>query len=226
MTSPSITEHISGSIATGDLLTLASWTPDAHDLVLVGVHMDKDGITPAVAGNGLTFVLVASLTGGARNLWLFRAQRTVPTAGSITVTMTGNTSAAIVAAARIAGCDIAGTDGSSAVEVSATATGSDDSMQVAIVTASDHSLIVAWSGHSDAATFTVPGDETEVEIRIVELSVASDMWSLGAATPGAYTIGAAADLDTSDDWHVIAVAVKPLPPERSILPPVIRMMAA
>ena len=208
MSSPTVSQHVSGTISTGDTLTLTSWTPASDDLILVGVHLRDESITPTVSGNGLTFTLVESIVGGDKNVFLFQAQGAAPTTGSIVVTVTGNLTAAVAAAARISGA--------ASIEESVTATSTDDAMQAAITTLTDNALVVAWSGHSDASSFTTPGDETTIEIRIIESPLTSDMWSLATTTAGAYIIGAASDLDVSDDWHLIAVSVAPVVPPTEV----------
>jgi hypothetical protein len=198
-----------GNMVGSGTLSLSTWTPAALDLVLVGVHMEKDTPVPTVAGNGLTFVLVDSQVLGSRVLYLFRAQGTAPAAGSVAIDVTGNTGAVVAIATRIAGAHTGGTNGSVAVEVSAKDTGGDDSMLVGITTLTTDSLVVAIGGHGETVSFTTPTGQVPLGINAPEPPIAASMWAMDAATPDAYTIGGASDLDAADDWQIIAVAIRP-----------------
>lgn len=203
-------QTVSGTIASGDTLTLPTWTPDALDLVLVGVHMQKSSPVPTVTGNGLTFVLVDSKDNNDQRLYLFRAQGTAPIAGTIAVDVTGNTASCIAIATRIAGAHTGGTNGSTAVEASAKDAGDGDSMFVGITSLTDDSLLVAIGGHQDYQTFTTPTDQVALDVNIKEPPIAASMWAgEDAAVADAYTIGEDGDLDAGGDWLIIAVAVRP-----------------
>src|SRR3989344_1573515 len=103
-------------------LTLPSWTPQAGELLLVGIAMRDETILHSVFGNGLTWTLVADRDNdrGQMGVALYRASGASPTAGSIVVTLTGNTLPAYAVAVRLSGVDTAVNQG---IEAVATASG-------------------------------------------------------------------------------------------------------
>lgn len=206
---PTPIQSVSGTIASGDTLTLPTWAPDALDLVLVGVHMQKSAPAPTVSGNGLTFILVDSKDNNDQRLYLFRAQGIAPVSGSVAVDVTGNTGAVVGIATRIAGAHTGGTNGSTAVEVSAKDAGGDDSMFVGITSLTEDSLLVAIGGHQDSQVFATPTDQATLDINVRESPIAASMWASDAPDADTYTIGESSDLDSGGDWLIIAVAVRP-----------------
>jgi len=133
-------------------LELPAWGPQADELILVAVALRHPDRKVTVTGHGLTFVEIANVDNVVRNsgVHLFRAMgSSTPAAGSITVSCFDlennpyHTDFAVLAA-RFSGVDSGGTDGSSAVEATATDPGpanDNDDMKVDITTVSDN----AWT---------------------------------------------------------------------------------
>jgi len=104
----------------GSSVTLASWTPDPNDLILVVVAMRTTTIVPTIAGNGLSWTTTGDVTNaqGVMRLFMFQAQGASPSTGAIVVTVTGNTLPVTVQAQRFSGVDT-----STPVEATATHAG-------------------------------------------------------------------------------------------------------
>jgi len=107
----------------GSSITLTSWTPAANELVLLFVAQRNEALVPSVSGNGLTWVSVATVDGnqGQNGLAVFRAMGSSPTTGSISVTNVSGFDVAV--ACRFSGADTSGTNGSGAIDASATTAG-------------------------------------------------------------------------------------------------------
>lgn len=213
-------ETVTGIVTTGTPVTLTSWTPGANELVLVSVAMRATGITPTVTGNGLTFVSVADITNAQAQsrLVVFRAMGASPSTGSISVTATANTNPIGCIATRFSGIDTSGSNGSGAVEASATAGGppvtDDANMLLAVTTVTAGAW--AWgAGTYRAGLFTVPGGQTIILDDLLTGGVSgaeanSSTWYVGPVTPPASTtVGATADLNSARDWAMVAISIKP-----------------
>ena len=207
---------VSGS-GSGTSIVTGSWTPGSNELVLVAVALRNETITPSVSGNGLTFVSVADVDNvqGQNGINLFRAMGSSPTTGAITVTLTGNSTPVFVRAYRFSGVDTSGTNGSGAVEASATNTGpnpDDDDMLQAVTTVTDDAWAVAF-GTYRAGVFTVPTGETALNINDTTGSggdiTTLSSWYEVTTTAGSYQLGALNDLNSARDWCMIVVSLKP-----------------
>lgn len=213
----SLDETVIGSATSGDSFTLTSWTPAANDLILVSVAQRDESIAISVSGNGLTFVEVYNIdnTQGQNGIALFRAMGASPSTGQITVTVTGNTKPVVAVASRFSGCDTSGTNGSGAIEASATNTGpnpDDDDMLQSVTTLTNNAWAMG-SGTHRPAVFTVPGGETAISINNLVGSggdrVTCSTWYEVKATAGSVQLGATTDLDQNTDWTMGVVAIKP-----------------
>lgn len=210
------------SITTGDTVsTSVSVDPATNELWCAFLVMRTTSITPSIAGTGLSWTEVTS--GGLANAqaqmkgWLWRGLSTSdPSSGTITVTITGNTKPAWLVVWKASGVDTSGTNGSGAIDASATNAGppavDDDDMLCAITTTSANTVVVGNGSHR-AGAFTTPGGQSTLSINNSagaggDVTTAS-VWTLSAPTAGATTIGAANDLNSARDWLVIAVAIKP-----------------
>jgi RHS repeat-associated protein len=208
---------VGAGIASGATITLPAWSPGANELVLVAVALRDETKPVSVSGNGLTFVEIANLDNAQAQTGvnLFRAMGASPAAGSITVTISGNTLPAVASATRFPGVDASGTNGSGAIEAVATHAGppvtDDRNMKVEITTLSNNARAYAAGTHR-LATFTVPAGETAISINNVA-GTSGDMttlstWYEAVATPGTLTLGADNDLNSARDWALVAVSIK------------------
>jgi hypothetical protein len=103
----------------------ASWTPSANTLYFASV-VTRTGITadptqPTASGNGLTWVVVASIvfdntSSSRRRVTLFRAMGASPTTGALTFDEAGQSQTnAEWSIEEITGTDLTGTNGSGAI---------------------------------------------------------------------------------------------------------------
>lgn len=203
---------------TSTSIALTSWTPGANELVLVGVALRDETISVSVSGNSLTFVEIADVDNvqSQCGVHLFRALGASPTAGPITVTLTGNSKPAAVVAARFSGVDTSGTNGSGAIEATETHAGPDpdnDDMFDTITTLTDNAWALAMGCHRVGSVFTVPFGEIEISINNISGSggdlVRGSMWYDVKESPGIVFVGGFDDLSSSVDWCMITVSVKP-----------------
>jgi len=211
-------ETVTGSTSTGNV-TLTSWTPGANELVLVAVAVRDETAEPVtVSGNGLTFVEIHNVDNaqGQNGIYLFRAMGASPSTGSITVTITGNASPAFAAATRFSGVDTSGTDGSGAVEATASNPGppvtDDADMQVDITTLTNDAWAFAAGTHRNS-TFTEPVGETPISTNNLvgssgEITTLST-WYESVPVAGTVTLGGNGVLNGARDWAVAAVSIKP-----------------
>lgn len=212
-----VNEGTTTGSGSGTSVSLTSWTPGSNELVLVAVALRDETISPSLSGNGLTFVEVANVDNvqGQNGINLFRAMGSSPSTGSITVTLTGNSTPVFARAYRFSGVDTSGTNGSGAVEASATnagpATDNDDMLQ-AVTTVTDDAWAVAFGTHR-AGTFTTPAGETTLNINDTvgsggDITTLSS-WYEATTTAGSYQLGDTADLDSNRDWCMVVVSIKP-----------------
>lgn len=219
MTLPVLQQDVSAAVTTGNV-TLPSWTPATDELVLVGVYAPA-GISPSLAGNGLTWASVGTIsdTVAGYRVSVFRAMGASPTTGSITVTLTGNVAEADAIAVRISGA-LTGSNGADAVEdvQTAASAGGDADMLTTVTPTENDSLVIGFGGHG-AAAFTVPGGETGIEINVQSLGTSIESaWYEAVATAAATQLGDTGDLDDSPTWALVALAVKPAPPAAAFVP--------
>jgi len=100
-----VVQTLTASTVSGTSITFSSWTPAANELLLVAVALRDETIAPSVAGNGLTWVSVANVDNVQNQcgINLFRALGASPSAGAITITLTGNSNPASAVAFRLSG---------------------------------------------------------------------------------------------------------------------------
>ena len=213
-----VAETVTGSVTSGNTVTLTSWTPAAYDLILLGVATrDEDSIVLSVVGNGLTWQLVRSVQNDDDEcrLRVYRAMGSAPTTGSIVVTLSGNSLPVMCVATRITGADTSGVNGSGAVETSTYdngPSGSSDDMLKSITTISENAWALAFGTHR-STTFTTPGGETTVSINnsvgTSSNTTTLSVWYEATTTTGTVQVGASADLSGNTDWIIIVVSIKP-----------------
>jgi hypothetical protein len=214
-------QTVTGSTTNGTSFALTSWTPGASELVLVAVAVRDETRTVTVSGNGLTFVEIANLDNvqGATGVHLFRAMGASPSTGQITVSIAGNTLPAVAAATRFSGVDTSGSNGSGAIEATATNAGpgtDNNDMKHDIATVTNGAWAYAAGTHRYSAgnsVFTVPGGETGISINNAVGSGTDQTrvstWYESVPSAGTVTIGVDNDLSAASDWAVIAVSIKP-----------------
>ena len=198
-------------------LTLPSWTPQAGELLLVGIAMRDETILHSVSGNGLTWTLVADRDNdrGQMGVALYRASGPSPTAGSIVVTLTGNTLPAYAVAVRLSGVDTAVNQGIEAVATASGPAGVDDAnMKVTVTTVTANAMALAWGGQRGSATLTLPAEETIILQSSADCGTSGDrmrghMWREIVATPGPTQLGQDNSLSAAVPWAVIGVSIKP-----------------
>lgn len=210
---------------TGSGITLTSWTPAANELVLLFVAQRNKALTPSVSGNGLTWVSVATVDGnqGQNGLAVYRAMGASPSTGSISVTNVSGFDVAV--ACRFSGVDISGTNGSGAIDASATTAGpavDDNDMKLDVTPLTDNAWAVAVGTHR-SATFTTPGGQTTISINNTNGTAGNtttcSVWRVGPVSPAALTtLGADNDLNAANDWCMVAVAIKPAAANLTITP--------
>lgn len=205
-----------GNGGTGDY-SLPSWTPGSDELVLVGVSTRGTRTTSSLSGNGLTFVQILEVTDDqnqeTHSLWRAMISSS-PSTGQISITLSATDKPSVAVAARFSGVDTSGTNGSGAVEASASAnqgaTDNDD-MKVSITTLTDGAWALA-SGNNRNKDITPP-DETTISINNYEGSggdqLSASMFYEAVATAGAVTLGGDADLSGDSEWVLLAASVKP-----------------
>ena len=173
-----------GSTTPGTVFVTASVDPQDNALVLVGVaSKDSSGAdppAPTLAGNGLTYVQVATIVydgvGGVRSrLTLFRALGASPSAGAVTITFSASQiecSWSIVHAAKV---DTSGSNGSGAIVQSATGSDLDDATVLAAMAgfAADENRAFVVAAHNGALTMVEKSTWTQLGIRTSATSIIS-----------------------------------------------------
>jgi hypothetical protein len=201
-------------------LTLPSWTPQANELLLVGISMRDETISHSVSGNGLTWTMVADRDNdrGQMGVALYRASGASPTAGSIVISLPGNTLPAYAVAVRMSNVDTAVNQG---VEAVATASGGavtdDANMKVSVTTLTANAIALAWGGQRGSATLSLPAGETIINQSSADCGTSGDrmrghMWQETVVTPAATQLGQDNSLNSAHPWAAIAVSIKPVPP--------------
>ena len=115
-----VTQLTSGTSTTNSTTVVtSSVTPTADALVLLAVFGRVNNTPPSgVTGNGLTWVMIDSSSTSAlslRNISLWRALGSSPSAGAITVTWVGTQTEKAWSVFEITGVDTSGTNGSGAI---------------------------------------------------------------------------------------------------------------
>jgi hypothetical protein len=210
--------YVTGSALTGNSFTLTSWTPAANSLCLIGVFQRNEAITPTVAGNGLTWVAVAHVDDGdaVSGMSVFRAMGASPSAGQITVTVTGNTTTVNAIAICLSGVDTGGTNGSAAVEAFDTEAtlpaGDNNDLMASITTVTNNAWAIMFA-ESRTRTFTVPSGQTTIQANLATGTggdvIKSHCVYQFADVAGTYTLGGLNSLSGAQDWCAIIVSVKP-----------------
>jgi len=173
-----------GSTTPGTVFVTASVDPQDNALVLVGVaskdSSGSDPPAPTLAGNGLTYVQVATVVydaiGGVRSrLTLFRALGAAPSAGTITISFSASQdecSWSIVHAAKV---DTSGTNGSGAIVQSSTGSDLDDATVLAALAnfAADENRAFVVAAHEGALTMAEKSTWTQLGIRTSATSIIS-----------------------------------------------------
>ena len=153
--------HLATACTATSPYTTASIAPGANRLVLLWVNDRGTGnpTVTSVAGNGLTWVQVNTLTFGSNGrLTLYRAMGAAPTAGTVTITFSGTIARACWSIVEYDGVDTSGTDGSGAVVQSVTGTAASTSLTVTLAAFADANN-VATGGFSTTSnsTYTAGG---------------------------------------------------------------------
>jgi hypothetical protein len=210
--------YVTGGMLSGNNFTLTSWTPTANSLCLIGIFQRNEAITPTVAGNGLTWVQVATVDDGdaVTGMSVFRAMGASPSAGQITVTLTGHAVPANAIAICLSGVDTGGTNGSAAVEASDTETtlpaGDNNDLEASITTVTNNAWAILF-GETRNRTFTTPGGQTEILANLTHGTSGNQIKShciyQFAPSAGVYTLGGPNSMSGATDWCAIIVSVKP-----------------
>jgi len=207
---------ISGSITTGDTLTLPSWTPTANNPVLLAIAQRNETIAISVAGNSLTWTSIANVdnTQNEGGIALWRGRGASPTTGSITITVTGNLLPVVGIAQQFSGVDTTTDDGVEAFATNAGPAVDDNDMLQAVTTISDNAWAVAGGWHRGNVNLTVPAGETAILVNVRAGTggniTNADLWYQGPVTPPASTqLGDLNDLSAAVDWAMIVVSLKP-----------------
>ena len=210
-----VVQTLTASTVSGTSITFSSWTPAANELLLVAVALRDETIAPSVAGNGLTWVSVANVDNVQNQcgINLFRALGASPSAGAITITLTGNSNPASAVAFRLSGVNTGGANGSGAVENVATNIGpvkDSEDMKTAVTTLTPSAWAIGFGTHR-RKTFTVPSGETSISINNHVGSsgeqTSCSVWYESVATPITTMVGANGDLSNDVDWCMIAVSI-------------------
>lgn len=212
-----VEQSVESGITTGNTITLASWTPVAGEIVAVVLGQRNEAISASISGNGQTWNLVADVDNdqGQNGLVMWAAVISSPTTGSITITITGNTTPADAIAARFSFSGSTLALGASASDNGpSSGEGDNANMLVALVTTQADSLIVAGGTHRNA-DFTVPGGQTGIDINNL-YGTAGDatktsLWYRVATSATSYNLGGSGSLGAATDWVVIAQELKQTP---------------
>lgn len=211
-----LAQTIEAGVTTGNIV-LPSWTPGSNELVLIAIVQRNETITPTLSGNGLTFVSVIDVEDnqGQVGVHVFRALGASPSTGAITVTLTANVTPAYAIAARFSGVDTSGTNGSGAIEVTASATtGAVDNndITVNITTLTNGAWAYGAVGVHGGTTLTLV-DETTIDINNLVGSggdiITAHAFYQVVATAGATTLLGANSYSADREWAIAAISIKP-----------------
>lgn len=227
-----VEQSVENGITTGNTITLASWTPVAGEIVVILLGQRNEAISATVSGNGQTWTPIMDVDNdqGQNGIVMWAAVISAPSTGSITVTITGNTTPADAIAARFSYSGSTLSLGASASDNGpSTVEGDNDDMQVALTTTQADSLVVGGATHR-SADFTVPGGQTGIDINNLYGSAGdatkTSLWYRVATSVGSYTLGGANSLGAATDWTIGALELKQTPAAASAVPNALMMMGA
>ncbi len=208
---------IVGSITSGNTLTMPTWTPGANELCLIAVAQRNESIAPTIAGNGLTWVEILNLDNaqGQCGISVFRAMGASPSSGTPIITATGNLTPIVGVGIRLSGVDTSGTNGSGAVEVTASYAGppvtDDDDMKVSITPLTSPTWAIGFGTHR-AGVFTTPGNQTTISINN-SAGIGGDITTCSVfyaalSNTSAFTLGGDNSLNSNRDYAIIGLIIK------------------
>lgn len=193
-----------GTITTGNSITLGSIAPVAGEIVFLWVATRTSSITVnSISGCNLTWSEVWTVTNtqGVMKLSCWKGVGASPTTDTPVVSLSTNSKPAAAVAQRFSGHD-----GSNPTPTMATNAGpavDNDDMKHDITTQYDNSWAVAAGSHRLAA-FTMPGGEVEIYNNLVAGSGGDEcrlsVWYEAVATAGTATLGGDNDLASARDW--------------------------
>jgi len=177
----------------------ASVTPGANRLVLVAVGIRNYNAanlgTISLSGNGLTWVEIATTTystvaSGKSRISIFRSMGASPSAGAITITVSGSGNASCQWSVDEAdGVDTTGTNGSGAVVQNATNQSDNctSGLTVTLAALADaaNNAVYAAFGTDDARNLTEGSGYTELAAPVGEDALESQYKVPGTTTPSA-----------------------------------------
>lgn len=208
-----VEQSLTNTVA-GTSIALSSWTPQANELLLVWVCAKTKTLTPSVSGNGLTWVQIGptGTSNSDNETWLFHAQGASPSAGAVTVTLTGNADNAAVIGVRLSGAATGGTNGSEAVEATNTAFGNDTNLKCSVTTLTADAVVMGLGSHSNDS-YSLQGSETAIAQNLTSGSGGARLQCsivyIAASTTGSYQLGADGSLGSSGPWAAIVASIKP-----------------
>ncbi len=209
-----------------ETLTLPEWAPQPDELILVSVAVRHPTRKVSVSGNGLTFVEIADVDNvqGNSGIHIFRSLGAAPASGAITASffdLENNPirTYAAVSASRFSGVDTGGTNGSGAIEATATNPGpvsDNDDMKVNITTLSDNAWTFA-AGTYRTKRFLADALPSGQTLIVMDLfggdggdTVSLSTWYQQVAGGGTgLTMGADNDISGATDWAIATVSIKP-----------------
>jgi hypothetical protein len=199
----------------------ASWSPGADNLLLCSVSTRGTRLPTGVTGNGLTWELVRAETDAQNQegVAVYRAMSvgSAPSAGAVTVTVSGTANSIAAVLSEWSGVDTGGTNGSGAIDAETqNDNGGVDTndLLVSIDTVTDQAVALAFANNRQR-TYTLDSDETAVSINNQAGSggdtLRHSVWRLtNAVSPaGTVQLGYLDSLNGICEWVVIAVALKP-----------------
>ena len=199
----------------GSGITLTSWTPLANELVLVCVFERDEALATTISGNSLTWVSVIDVNDsqGQCGLTVWRGMSASPSAGSITI---GNTSGfAFAIAIRLSGIDTSGTNGSGAVEATASATTGitdNNDITVAVTTVTNNAWAIGFVVTHGGGTLTLV-DETTISINNTSGSAGNTITShefyQAVAVAGSTTLLGSNSFSANREWAIAGISIKP-----------------
>lgn len=193
-----------GTITTGDSITLGSLAVAAGEIVLLWVATRTSTITiNSISGNNLTWSQVWTVTNtqGVMKLSCWKGVGASPTTDTPVVSLSTNSKPAAAVAQRFSGHD-----STTPIPTTATNVGpavDNDDMKHDITTQYNNSWAIAGGSHRLAA-FTMPGGEVEIYNNLIAGSGGDEcrlsVWYEAVATAGTVTLGADNDLASARDW--------------------------
>lgn len=193
-----------GTITTGDSITLGSIAPVAGEIVFLWVATRTSTITVnSISGNNLTWSQVWTITNaqGVMKLSCWKGVGASPTTDTPVVSLSTNTKPGAAVAQRFSGHDSATPHPTTATNAGPPST-DDDDMLIDITTQYDNSWAVGAGSHR-LATYTMP-EGVEIYNNLIAGSGGDEcrlsVWYEEVATAGAVTLGGANSLSSARDW--------------------------